>query len=241
MSKLKIAICDDESRAVSIISGAVKSVFQDYGMDTAIESFLTPEDLLARLKSYTFDLIFLDITMPKMDGIELAKALKSKQADAKVVFVSSRMDRMFDTFAVQPFGFVRKSHFLEDIGEVIARFADLKRADVHDRDLIQFKDGQGVISIDITKVKYIESVKNTQVLHFDSAEERKLYSRMEILEEELKKYGFIRIHKGYLVSASYIRRFDKNEVTLVSGEVLPVGRTRKNEVMDEYLQIIGEL
>ena len=240
-SKLKVAICDDEPRAITIISASVESVFKDLNVEISLETFLSPEELLERLRNRAFDLIFLDISMPKKDGIALGKELKQYGSTAELVFVSSRMDRMFDTFAVRPFGFVRKSHFLEDIDEVIHRFVDQKNQKEDNRQLMQFKDGQGVVSIDVSKVLYIECVRNTQILHFeDSSEEHRMYSRMEILEEELKPLGFIRIHKGYLASARFIRRFDSKAVTLTNGEELPIGRSRHHEAMDAYMKYVGQ-
>lgn len=241
LSKLKIAICDDEPRAITIVSASVESIFKELGEEISLETFLSPDELTARLRSRAFDLIFLDISMPKKDGIALGKELKQYGSTAELVFVSSRMDRMYDTFAVRPFGFVRKNHFLEDMDEVIRRFSEHRNRKDDDGQKVQFKDGQGIVSIDVTKVTYIECVRNTQILHFEgSAEEHKLYSRMETLEEELKGFGFIRIHKGYLASAKYIRRFDSKGVTLTTGEELPIGRSRQHAAMDEYLHFIGD-
>lgn len=236
--RIKTAICDDEPRAISIISGAVESTLRDMGAEPAVETFLGPEELLDKLKTRTFDLIFLDISMPKKDGIELGRELKERGSTAAIVFVSSRTDRMFDTFAVQPFGFVRKNRFLDDLGDVLSRYLASRRAD-DGGNVVRFRDGQGTLSIDIGRVKYIENVRNAQVFHFEDGEEHRLYSRMETLEEELKKYGFIRIHKGYLAQTRFIRRFDKTAVTLTTGEELPIGRSRQKEAMEEYLRNIG--
>ena len=76
MSKLKIAICDDEPRAITIVSASVESIFKDLGEEISLETFLSPDELTARLRSRAFDLIFLDISMPKKDGIALGKELK---------------------------------------------------------------------------------------------------------------------------------------------------------------------
>ena len=238
---MKIAICDDEPRAITIISASVESIFKELEQEISLETFLSPDELTERLRSRAFDLIFLDISMPKKDGIALGKELQQYGSTAELVFVSSRMDRMYDTFAVRPFGFVRKNHFLEDMDEVIRRFSAHRNREDDQSQMAQFKDGQGIVSIDVSKVSYIECVRNMQIFHFeDNSEEHRLYSRMETLEEELKKYGFIRIHKGYLASAKYIRRFDSKVVTLTTGEELPIGRSRQHAAMDEYLKYVGK-
>ena len=144
--RLKVAVCDDEARAISVISASIESVFRGFGTEIALETFTAPAELLDRLNVHHFDLIFLDISMPEMDGIELGKRLQKTGNNADLVFVSSRMDRVFDTFAVQPFGFVRKNHFLDDIGEVIARFEEERKAGSDDSRFAHFKDQQGMVT-----------------------------------------------------------------------------------------------
>ena len=237
--RLKIAVCDDETRAISVISASVESTFQDLGREVLLEKFLSPQALLERLEEYSFDLIFTDISMPGMDGIQLAGELKKQGKKAALIFVSSRTDRVFDTFAVQPFGFVRKSNFLEDIGEVIGRFVSSGDQKDDDR-YFYLKDQQGTIAIDVAHVTYIECIRNMQILHFDdSREEYRLYSRMGTLEEELRKYDFIRVHKGFLVSCRFIRRFESKAVILTTDEEIPVGRSHHHEAMDAYLDYIS--
>ena len=234
--RLRIAVCDDESRAISVISASVESVFREQGQEILLESFLSPRDLLARIAACAFDLVFLDVNMPDMDGVELGKALNQSGCTAELVFVSSRMDRMFDTFAVQPFGFVRKSHFLDDINEVILRYIEKHGGQDAPKQLAHFQDQQSLVSVDLGHVTYIECIRNTQVLHFDDGkQEQKLYSRMETLEDELARYDFLRVHKGFLVNCRFIRRIDSKGVTLLSGQEIPVGRSRFKEAMAAYM------
>ena len=238
--RLKIAVCDDESRALAIVSSAVEGIFGDMGTEISLEKFLGPMELLERIKTITFDLIFLDIYMAKMDGIQLGKAVKNQDSEARVVFVSSRTDRMFDTFSVEPFGFVRKGHFMDDMNEVITRFVERKNSTQKTGELFCFQDGRSTVSVDVSRVKYIECVRNAQVLYFDGIDtERKIYSRMETLEEELKNHGFLRIHKGYLVNCKFISRFDPKFLLLSTQEQLPIGRSYYQSAKVAYLEYIS--
>ena len=239
--RIKTAVCDDETRAVALIAAAVESTFRDMGREITLEKFLTPQSLLERMEKYSFDLVFLDISMPGMDGIELAGQLKKAGSRAALIFVSSRTDRVFDTFAVQPFGFVRKSNFREDIREVITRFATGGNHPEEEKSsYLYVKDQQGTVAIDVMHVTYIECLRNMQNLHFDDGQDpHRLYSRMSTLEEELKKYDFIRIHKGFLASCRFIRRFESKAVILTSGEEIPVGRSYHHAAMDAYLDYVS--
>lgn len=239
--KLKIAVCDDEAKALTIISASVTHIFENIGIEVSLESFMGHLELLERVGKRAFDLIFLDISMPKMDGIKLGKAIQKSGSTAEIVFISNRTDRMFETFSVEPFGFVRKNHFIEDLNEVIMRFVEKHKVN-QESDMVWFHDGHGTLAVDISRVKYIECIRNMQVLHFgDEVAEHKIYSRMETLAEELKKHGFIRIHKSYLVSGKFIKRFDSKVLILTTGEELPVGRSRLQEAKAEYLAYVSSI
>lgn len=240
IEKLKIAVCDDETRALAIVSSTVSGIFQDMGVEASLECFLGPNELLERMKARPFDLIFLDISMPKMDGIKLAQQIQAMGSAASVVFVSSRTDRMFDAFSAEPFGFVRKGHFMEDMNEVITRFSQ-KLEHRREENVVCFKDGHGTMSLDVGRIKYIECVRNAQLLHFEDGQPAcKIYSRMETLEDELKKYGFIRIHKGYLANSKFVGRFEPKLLVLTTGEQLPIGRSYQHGAKAEYLSHISQ-
>lgn len=239
MGKVRIAVCDDERKAVSIISGAAEAVFAAKKIDVAIDEYLSPAKLLECIERRAYDLIFLDICMPELDGIKLGKKIAGLGRSHTIIFISSRMDRMFDTFAVQPFGFVRKTHFMDDISEVIDRYIE-QRSSAKEDDEIHFKNQSGdLVSVRINQLKYIECYKNVQRFVLDGEDDKKLYSRMNILEEQLKDYGFIRTHKGYLVNCKYIQRLDRKTLMLSTGEVLPVGRSRYHQAMDEYMSYVS--
>ena len=239
-TRLHIAICDDEPQATSIVTASVEATFTANGVDVLIDSFLSAHELIKQLSTDSYNLIFLDISMPEMDGVSLGEKIKRENKTTEVIFVSSNTDRVFDTFNIHPFGFVRKNNFMADINNVIERYV---RDVVNSNDyssIIQFKSQGGFTSIRTTSLKYVECIKNIQFLYTDDDNEpTKIYSRMEALEEQLTPHGFIRVHKGYLVNYLYIRRFDSKDITLTSGEVIPVSRTKYHSSLDEYTRLIS--
>lgn len=239
MEKIRIAICDDEKKAVSIISASVKAIFAENKMDVIVEEFLSPVKFLEMLDVREYELVLLDICMPELDGVELGKKISKLGKHHSIIFISSRMDRMYDTFAVQPFGFVRKTNFMDDINEVVSRYIKQRNYRAESQRVRLKSQGGELINVNIDRLKYVECFKNIQELFFDGEGESKLYSRMNTLEEQLKEYGFIRTHKGYLVNCKYIQRLDSKELVLTTGEVLPVGRSRYHQAMDEYMSYVS--
>lgn len=235
---LSIAICDDETVALDIISAAVKKVFLSHDVEVRVESFLHPTDLLASLQNNAYSLIFLDINMAGIDGISLGKKMVSEEVESDIVFVSSNNSRVFDTFEVNPFGFVRKDNFIKDISSVIDRYIKQRMTKSDSVLRFELRNRKGLVMINVSLLKYVECLRNEQVFYMDGKDNCSVFLRMKTLEVQLCLFGFIRIHKGYLVNCSYISRFDNSSVTLSSGEKLPVGRSKHAAALEQYLDYI---
>ena len=102
----------------------------------------------------------------------------------------------------------------------------------------ELRNRGGLVSVNVAILKYVECLRNEQVFYMDGKDNYSVFLRMKTLEEQLSPFGFIRIHKGYLVNCRYIARFDNNSVILSSGEQLPVGRSKHATALEQYLEFI---
>ena len=234
-------MCDDDTNALPVIAGAVKSAFMARNIRTEVKCFRSGKRLLEALKTEHFHLVLLDIDMPEMDGIETGKQIREKHDDVRIVYVSEAESRVFESFQVQPLGFVRKSNFLNDITAVVQVY--IKNAmQKEEGDMLEFTTRTSLLRLKKSAVLYIEGSRNYQVIHMneDGAKTEEVKMTMEKLEEMLAPKGFIRIHKGFLVNYQYIRRIHTSVVELKDGTELPVGRSKMPEVKAKYLSLLGD-
>ena len=234
-----IALCDDDRNAIPVISGAARSAFEARGFQVKLDTFTTGQDLLAALDLRPYDLILLDIDMPGLDGIEVGKRVKAFDHAIPVVFVSECEERVFESFSVQPLGFVRKSNFLNDIAAVVEmyeKYRDMTQSAEH----VEFAARTSLVSLKISQIRYMEGSRNYQMVFLiDQDEPVEIKMTMEKLEQKMQPYGFIRIHKGYLVNYRFIRRIDTSQVILMDGTELPIGRSKVPEVRAQYLALLN--
>ena len=237
MTHWNIAVCDDERAALSVLSGALVNAFRQHDVEATVKMFVTARDLVRRMKECTFDLLFLDIEMPGMDGLSLARQLRREGNLIDIIFISNREDLVFDALRCNPKGFIRKSRFIQDVTSVIdAYFA--ARQDTKSKVLLVQTRGQ-VLYIPIDKLTYIEGSGKVQLAHVvGRSEPLELRKLMQQLEEDLKPYGFLRIHKGFLVNYRFIRRISDKEVLLTNDEVLPISRRKEQDIRDAYLELM---
>lgn len=237
MVRWKIAICDDEKPALSILSGAIVNAFRQHDVDAVVEMYDWPKELLQRMKQSTFDLLFLDIEMPDMDGISLAHQIRRSGDLVDIIFISNREDLVFDALRHNPKGFIRKSRFIEDVTGVIDAYFSARQESQSKTLIVQNRNQITYIPID--KLLYIEGSGKVQLAHVVGKEEpmevRKL---MQQLEEELVPHGFLRIHKGFLVNYRFIRRIGEKEVLLTNEETVPMSRRKEQETKERYLELM---
>lgn len=237
MCILNVAICDDDTVALNSIAGAINGLFEENGAKAVIETFSSADKLKARSEQTYFDLIFLDIEMPGTDGISFGTQLRLQDNSPDIIFVSSREDRVFDTFPLHPFGFVRKSKFLKDISSVVKAFIATKMNNVGSK-IVSLPTRNGQVNAHIGNILYFEGNKVYQMMHLKSGGAPvELTTRMEKLEDDFMQYGFMRIHKGYIVNYQHISNITTTEITLSTGQNLPVSRRKTHSVKIQFLEI----
>lgn len=241
MESLKIAICDDEKMSLDIIAGAIESAFASHGVTVRKELFDNAGALYSRAEQTVFDLIFLDIEIAETDGIELGKLLRRKGITSEIAFVSSHADRVFESFSLHPFGFVRKNNFLNDIERLVEAYFSNKMQSKNVKSLT-LKTANSLVSVNVDDIEYIESEQRYQSVHFTDKRIKplKASSTINSLEDTLSAEGFYRCHKGFIICFSQISIIKAGEVLMKSGAVIPVSRAKRKDIKSLYLNYMKD-
>lgn len=237
LKNLKVAICDDEEKALEVMGGAVSMAFNSHKVKADLEKFASVKTLAARMEKTAFDVILLDINIGQEDGIEFANGLRKKNNAVDIIFISSCEHRVFEAFAARPFGFVRKSNFLQDITENVAAYLESKESSAANTIVLQLVDF--TVSLSVYEIVYIEGQKKKQNVYTrGGAEPLSVRNKMESLEEQLKEYGFMRVHKGYIVNYRFIRLIGSTEIELTTNGKIPISRRNVEECRSRYLELM---
>ena len=234
---LKIALLDDDKTALLISQGAIESFFQEKNIAISLDAFSSPVNFLAMAKEENYRLVFLDIDMPELNGLEVGEQVKAINPQTDIIYLSQREDLVFDTLKLHPFGFIRKSKIIQDFANVLELFVNTALNTNSENKKITISSKTETISADIDTIMYIEGNRNYQTFYLKDGSTFDARVLMGDLEIKLKEHGFIRVHKGYLVNFLFIRTIGVNEVTLTNNKILPMSSKRKDSIMEEYLAI----
>lgn len=235
----KIAICDDEQ----IICSQVENTLLDYSNKTGFKIdiivFYSGKELYKYMKQgNAFDLIYLDIEMKCMDGLELGKKIRNNMKDHRtdIVYISGKDNYDRQLFDVQPLHFIPKPI---DSNKVIA---DLKLAMTRADKLggvFAYGKGQESHKVPVKDIIYFESLgREIRIVTVNG--EDVFYGVMQNIFKMVSKYQFIRIHRSYIVNYNHISIFRYDEVVMSNKIILPISQGRRKEIKDIQLSIDQE-
>lgn len=238
MKILRIAVCDDDLLLARIMAETVKKTFLQYNVQSEVVVYYKPLILKRQLEQRKFDLLFLDIDMPLLDGIALGKWLRTCNYPVTIIYISSHEERVFESFEAKPYYFIRKTTFLEEIAKVIKKFVKEMENQTF-RSLIVKDEKNSLLSLDIGQIVYLEGEMKLQKVFLSSGDCIRIKSTLNILEKELTPKGFLRAHKAYLVNSRYIRRIETGIILLSTGASIPLGRTKAKEFLNAYVNLMA--
>jgi DNA-binding LytR/AlgR family response regulator len=238
MDRIHIAACDDDPGILDVYSYLIAECFLYHNISASIEKFTDPLKLPDAVKNSDFELLFLDIDMPGVDGITLAKRLRASGVDIDIIYVSSKEELVFKVFDIQPYSFIRKNKFLEEIAGVVRSYVKSRESGEKRHFVIQQRSGD-ILTLDLNKTLYFEGEgKNQKAYMFMNSTPLLVQSSMKELEERLAGNGFIRVHKGFLVNYQFIDSIKNSNVILTNGGTVPISRRNVNQVKEQYLNLM---
>lgn len=233
---IRIAIVDDEKIILNSIHKKIEKILYDLNVEFEIQDFTIGKIALKEITEKEFDIIFLDIDMPEVSGMEIAKIIRMQEENIDIVFITNKDELVYDAIKFAPFRFIRKSRFDEEIPEALHNFIDkLHRS----KSLYIFSTSNGKKAVQPVRIRYIEVSSHKLSIHLLN-ESFITNGNLKDIEEVFCTYGFIKIHQSFLVNFRFINYIKRNEVILDNGTVLPLSRSRYEKTKFEYMRLSRE-
>ena len=200
---MQIAICDDEVSMVQILEEKIKKLLPD----AVIEKYLSGDELIA--SGSKPDILFLDIQMPGMDGMETAKMLRQDNEDMILIFVTAAEEYVFQAFDVGAFHYLVKPFSDEKLKEVVTKAVhNIKRSSRLEKDekYIMVQTAGSHIKIFLRDIVYAEVYNRKVIIHTRSTD-IEYYGKLQELSD-MAGTDFFRTHRAYLVHFKYVEKYD---------------------------------
>ena len=221
---MKIYICDDSPEHISLCKKTLAHLSGRHGVHTSIKTFPSGEALLFEAEDAyaSLDLIYLDIRMPGLNGLETAKRLREIGYLGDIVFFTGTPDFAIEGYDVSALHYVVKDKTSAEKFEEIFLRAYARKQRRESEVLVLTCAGESRC-VPVEEIRYFEIQQRIVTVYY-GGDRFEFYSTMLRLEEQLFDKGFVRTHKSFLVGKRFIRSIDSTRVLLDTGEELPVGK-----------------
>lgn len=235
--KMNIFLCEDNREQLSYLYKTIKTVATNKRWDVILKAYESAEDMLEELvenpKGITVDVVFADIEMPGMNGIELGKIVNGKFPDSYFIFTTAFSEYAVEGYEARAYRYLLKPVTEEKVTRVLEGIVKERG---RNKSLLLKEQGEDVL-VSIRDIVYISAEDKYTVFHTDTAYFLDKISMKEC-ESLLESYGFYRIHRKYIVNMRYHKKLGKGKLEL-SGEIkLPVSRSRQQSYEQCFMELL---
>lgn len=238
---IKIAIIDDEK----VIRDQMKQLIENRQYknekhknrqpDYHIAAYASGEEFLTA-KIY-YDVIFLDIQMNGINGIDTARQLRQQQDESVLIFVTGIKEYVFEAFDVTAFHYLLKPIEEKKFHEVFDRaILEVEKHKKQNQEQLFIQTRFRNVTLNQSSILYIENRSKKVEIH-TTDEVIEMYASMTQLEKQLNT-SFYRCHRGYLVNMAYITEYESDSISLNNGETIFLAKDRYSDFVKAYMRYL---
>lgn len=233
---IRIGIVEDDTAAIERLLSHLDRFQRAHGERFHIGAFRDGADVISEYRP-DWDVLFLDVQMPRVDGMTAARRIREVDSEVIIVFVTSSPNYAVSGYEVDALSYLLKpvtyASFEQEMGRVLTRISRRPRREL----LFTATDGAHH-RIGVDDIRYIESVRHRIDLH-TLDETFSVATTVKSMEAELADCGFMRCHSGLLVNLRHVTGIDGNDCRIRGGGRLPISRPRKREFLAALAEHIG--
>ncbi len=239
---MKIAICDDQHLFIDELSTMINKILFNLEEDYNIETFNSGEELLKKLNNAPsdYDIIFLDILMGGITGMETAKKIRENIDNTPIVFFTSTPEFALEGYEVNAINYLLKPINFDKVKSILV---NLKQDSNNTNNKFSFNVNNDIYSVDFNDINFFEVIN--RIVYIDTVSNDKFknigfYQKLDTLESELSEKGFIRSHRSYLVNMKNIKHISSESIIFLDGSEAPMSRRKRNIIKDEFLVYLSK-
>lgn len=229
-----VAIVEDENVSADVIRKHLKRYAEEKSIVFSVDVFKNAILFLNNYKA-NYDIVFMDIGMPHMDGMEAAAKLREKDSNVILIFVTNMSQFAINGYEVDAMSFIVKPvayhNFALKIQKAIDRLENNQKGEI----IIRIQDG--VVCIDTASLKYVE-VSNHQLIYHTKNADYESYGTLKKIEEQLFDKHFVRCNSCYLVNLKFVTKVSGWTV-VVGGDELQISHPKKKTFLNALNKYMG--
>lgn len=235
---MRIAVCDDDIKFLQDLSVLLNQYREEQHYNTEYKIYTNPLELVNQIeKGMHYDVIFLDVFMPGINGIQCAKDLRTYDSFVKIIFLTSTTEYAVESYSVRAYQYLLKPIQKEYFFAILNMLE--KESEMAERSIFVLKSKMGITKISLSKLEFCEVINRKIILHLNNGEEYECNLRMNELEDKLKAFTmFLKPHRSFLINMDYIQTLTTHSIVMECGVKIPVPREKYAQIKQTYMEYV---
>lgn len=239
---LKIAICDDNEIERMILRKMLQGILQEMHQDAMMIEFSSGEKLQRNFSRGDYDIIFLDIRMKGLNGIETGKAIREKDAKVELVYATSSDEFFKEGYEVHALAYLLKPYDVEKVRETFSYYFSKNQIEASENnyEFLKFSVQQKEICLRQKEIDLLESEGRIVKIHH-YGEIYRVYARLSEMEKQLDMRLFLRCNQSYIINVMFVDGVVDYDFYMQEGDMIPIRKRDKKDIVQKYYQKRSEL
>lgn len=230
---MRIAICDDQQEYRKLIIQYVQFYFQEHLLDLETYEFGSGEELLSSDK--TFDIVFLDIEMNELNGIQTTKELNIRNKNTIIFIVTAYQKYLDDAMDLNVFRYIDKPIQAKRLYNGLDKAIDL----INNNEITFKTRNDGIVTIHKNDIIYVE-VKR-KIVYVNTTEKQYIArEKMDFFKENLTASYFAIPHISYVINFNFVKKFQRDNVQLKTGQIISIAPKKQTDIKKKFMKFMGE-
>lgn len=232
---VEIAICDDDIKLCSYLEKMIMEYAQSRFMDISVMIYYTGNKFLSDLPNRSYDMVFLDICLKDINGIDVGKRARETPCGKKlrITYISTFKDYALQLFRIHPYDFLIKPIYKGELERVLDELAEILR---EKNKVFQYRVKNTYGRIPYRDIMYFFS--EDKKIHIVTPDREIIFwGKLKEIQAETKDY-FLLIHKSFLINCDYVYQYGYSSVIMEDGAVLNISKSNRVKVRERLLQMM---
>lgn len=231
---IKVAFCDDSNTERSILKKAVKGILDEMKQEAVLFEFNSGEKLSRNYSKGDYDIIFLDIQMKQLDGIETGKVIRKIDSKVEIIYATSSDEYFKDGYGVHALSYILKPYDIKQLRETLEYYFEKHNiVGGGKKEMLGINIQQKQIFIRQRDICWMESVGRV-VNIYCKKDVYKIYARLNDIEQKLNSDIFLRCNQSYIVNIEYVDDIVDYDFYLKNDTYIPIRKRDKKEIIQKY-------
>ena len=232
---IRIAIAEDNQDELNTLRSFLSRYGREHDLMLQIDVFTDGDEVMDGFRA-GYDILFLDIEMPFLTGMDAAEQIRETDKDVTIIFVTNNPHYAIRGYKVAALDYILKPVSYETAAEVMSRA--LKHRGTRTKKYVSVRVRTGTVKLDVSQIRYIDVLDHYLCYHMTEGDVTTKASMREAVQE-LSEEHFFQCNKAFLVNLAYVDGIAGNDI-IIGSERIPVSRSRKKaflQAMNQYMAL----